>query len=161
MKKVKVNNITKSALMAALIFIATYIHIPMPTLTGGYVHIGDALIFIAATLMPAGYACCAAAIGAGLSDVLSGFLFYAPATILIKCLTVLCFVWKKDNPFCWRNLISIISALVINVVGYYLAEMIIYGSEALPMLSVPGNITQTVVSLVVFLIVRNIKSRKI
>ncbi len=161
MKKVKVNNITKSALMAALIFIATYIHIPMPTLTGGYVHIGDALIFIATTLMPAGYACCAAAIGAGLSDVLSGFLFYAPATILIKCLTVLCFVWKKDKPFCWRNLISIVCALVINVVGYYLAEMIIYGSEALPMLSVPGNITQTVVSLVVFLIVRNIRSRKI
>ena len=58
--------------MAALITIMTaYIcHIPVGT-NGGYIHFGDALIYLSATLLPKPYAICAAAIGGGVADLLT------------------------------------------------------------------------------------------
>ena len=60
-----------TALFAAAITVMTayMLHIPIPT--GGYIHLGDALIYLAACLLPAPYAAAAAAIGAGMADLLT------------------------------------------------------------------------------------------
>ena len=59
-----------AALMAAFITLVTayVLHVPFP---GGYVHIGDTLIYLAACLLPLPYAVAAGAIGAGLADLLT------------------------------------------------------------------------------------------
>lgn len=51
-----------AALFAAVITLTTayLLHIPVPT---GYVHLGDAFVYLAASLLPAPYAVAAAAIG--------------------------------------------------------------------------------------------------
>mgnify|MGYP000050969488 CR=1 FL=1 len=40
------------------------------------------------------------------------------------------------------NVISIILALIIKVVGYYFAEVILYGNWIAPLGSIPGNVVQ-------------------
>lgn len=54
-----------AALFAGAIAVTTayLLHIPIPT--GGYIHLGDALIYLAACLLPAPYAVGAAMVGAG------------------------------------------------------------------------------------------------
>ena len=55
-----------AALFAGAIAVTTayLLHIPIPT--GGYIHLGDALIYLAACLLPAPYAVGAAMVGARL-----------------------------------------------------------------------------------------------
>ena len=47
----------------------------------------------------------------------------------------------------------IVAACVIKVVGYYIAEGIIYGNWIAPFTSIPGNLVQIGVAAVVVLIV--------
>ena len=58
-----------TGLLAAMVAIMTaYIcHIPYGA-NGGYIHFGDALIYVAAVLLPRPYALVAAAVGGGLAD---------------------------------------------------------------------------------------------
>ena len=67
----KVSRLTSTALFAALICVTTaYIfHIPFGV-NGGYVHIGDSLIYLAAAFLPTPYAMFAGAIGGGLASIL-------------------------------------------------------------------------------------------
>ena len=79
-----------AALFAGAIAVTTayLLHIPIPT--GGYIHLGDALIYLAACLLPAPYAVGAAMVGAGLADLLTAPLWVVP-TLLIKALVALLF----------------------------------------------------------------------
>ena len=64
--------LTSAAMFAAMITLTTayLFHIPIGA-NGGYIHFGDAFIYLAASLLPMPYACAAAAIGGGLADFLS------------------------------------------------------------------------------------------
>ena len=85
----KIRLLTLTALFAALIFLLTaYLHIPS---ANGYTHIGDAFVYLAGALLPPGYAAAAGTIGAALADLMTGYAFWAPASILIKALTACLF----------------------------------------------------------------------
>lgn len=116
----KIRYIALSGMLAALTFVLTaYLHIP----TGnGYTHAGDGVIFLAASILPAPYAVAVGAIGGALADGLSGFVMWLPATVVIKSVTALFFTNKKDRIICVRNLLAIIPALILCVVGYSLYE---------------------------------------
>ena len=75
--------LTVTGLFAAIITLMTaYIcHIPYGA-NGGYIHFGDALIYVAAVILPRPYAMAAAAIGGGLADLLTAPM-WAQATIII------------------------------------------------------------------------------
>ena len=45
-----------------------------------------------------------------------------------------------------KNTIAVIAALVIKIVGYYFAEVILYGNWVVPLGSIPGNVLQVVVA---------------
>ena len=129
--------------------IAYIFHVPIPG-TGGYVHFGDALIYLAACLLPTPYAVGAAVVGAGLADLLTAPM-WIPATVLIKALVVLLFTSRKEKFLCRRNGVAVIAAGVINVVGYYLAEALLFGGWAAFFASVTGNLIQSVGSAAIFL----------
>ena len=87
--------IALTGLFMAVIYVLTaYLHIPT---TKGYVHIGDGIIFLAASILPAPYAVAAASIGGALSDALSGYWIWVPATLMIKGLTALFFTSKREK----------------------------------------------------------------
>ena len=75
----KLHLLIMSALFAAAIAVMTayLLHIPIPT--GGYIHVGDALIYLAACLLPAPYAVGAAMVGAGLADLLTACKIFTQA----------------------------------------------------------------------------------
>ena len=51
-----------------------------------------------------------------------------------------------------NNVISILIALVIKVVGYYFAEVILFGNWVAPLGSVPGNVLQVGVAGIIVLV---------
>lgn len=73
-----------TALMASMVFVATYlIRIPNPA-TGGYSHLGDCMIFLAVVMLGRRYGAAAGALGGALSDLLAGAAIYIVPTLIIK-----------------------------------------------------------------------------
>ena len=148
----KTRNIIITAVFSAMIFVMTAVlHIPVAS---GYVHLGDALLYVSAMLLDMPWALIAGALGEGLADVASGFAAYAPATVIIKVLIAICFaVVKKKN----SKLLSAFSAVmtvpagVITVGGYFVADLII--SREYAVVDIPGNLIQAVASAVIFIII--------
>ena len=60
--------------------------------------------------------------------------------------------FKKHDQYGWK-VAAIFAAFVIKIVGYYIAEIILYGNFIAPISSVPGNVVQIAVAAVVVLIV--------
>ncbi len=149
----KQRNLVMSAMFAAIIAltIVYLFHIPLGT-GGGYLHFGDAFIYLAASFLPAPYACAAAALGGGLADVMSGAAIWAIPTMIIKPLTALCFTNRQEHLLNRRNIVAIFGAGCISVAGYYVAESIIVGSWAAALATVWGNTIQAVGSGILFLV---------
>lgn len=117
-------NVVLAGLMAAMICLATtFLHIDVGT--SGYIHLGDAIIYLAAVLLPAPYAVAAASVGGVLADVFSGAAMWALPTAIIKAVMVLAFTAKKDRILCPRNLLAPLWAGLVCVGGYYVAETVI------------------------------------
>jgi uncharacterized membrane protein len=77
--------ITQTALMAAIVFVVTYlIRIPLPFASGGYLNIGDTPIYLAAYLLGGPAGAIAGGLGSALSDITAGYVFYAVPTAVIK-----------------------------------------------------------------------------
>ena len=144
--------VSTAAVMAALTTLMTaYIfHIPVGV-NGGYIHLGDAMIYLAAAILPLPYACAVGAIGGGLADLLTAPV-WAPATIIIKMLICLPFSCKGKKLVTGRNVIACVLAFFISGIGYYVAEGIMFGFTAAFFTSLAGSLVQSGGSAVVFLI---------
>lgn len=150
MKNKKLFNLSLAAVFAALIFLATMIHINIGV-NGGYIHIGDTMVYLCAAFLPTPYAVSAAAIGGALADTASGAPLWVLPTILIKAFSALCFTSKKPTILCTRNYIALVIGTALCVFGYYIAEVIIYGCGFLiPLASIPLNLIQSVASAFLF-----------
>lgn len=145
----KLLNAVAAALFAAIITVVTaYImHIPAGN---GYIHIGDAFIFLCASIMPTPYAVIAAAIGAGLADALTAPAWIIP-TVIIKSAVSLLFTAKSEKIINMRNVIVLFPALIITCGGYYLADKIIFGTWGAFIAVVP-NIIQACTSAAVYIV---------
>ena len=150
----KTRLIVLSALLAALVFLTTayILHIPVGG-NGGYVHVGDAFIYLAAAILPTPYAMAAAAIGAGLADVATGAAIWAIPTMVIKPILVLFFTNKTEKIVNTRNIVATVLAGIVGTVLYMIAEGIMIGSmQAAFVMSLVG-LVQPIGSAVVFIIV--------
>ena len=147
----KLRLLALTAMFAALTYTLTaFLHVPT---IKGYVHVGDAVIFLAAAVLPTPYAAAAGAIGAGLSDALSGYFIWVPATVLIKALTTLAFTNKGEHIVSARNLLAMIPALLLCVGGYGLySGTVIYHSLAAGFADAAANAVQTSASGIVFVL---------
>ena len=73
-----------TALMIAIIFISANL-IRIPTV-GGFVHLGDCMVLLAAALLGKKRGALASGIGMALVDLYSGYIIWAPFTFIIKAL---------------------------------------------------------------------------
>ncbi len=149
MKNNKIRLMCLSGIFTAIVFIFTaYLHIPSHT---GYTHVGDGFIYLAACMLPLPYAATVGALGALLADCLTGFAIWAPGSVIIKTLAVFCFSRKGKKIISLRNILGLIPAWIFCIGGYYLYEAIITGNFAVPLSGIPGYITQSVLSSVLFI----------
>lgn len=153
MKSKQLRTLVRASVFAALIFCATFfIKIPIPG-SGGYVHPGDTLIYMAALFLPWPYAAAAAAIGAGLSDLAAGYAIYAPWTVVLKALMACAVAFTAGKKNTLRLLLAGVLAGLINIVGYYIAEWVITGNFFTPIASLPFNLIQSCFAVAAFIII--------
>ena len=149
MTQKRLHRLCLAGLFTAIVFVFTAcLHIPSNT---GYTHVGDAFIFLAASLMPTPYAVFVGAAGAALADCLTGYALWAPASLVIKAVTALFFTAKKPRILTTRNLLALIPSGVLCFGGYYGYEVLITGNTISPLAGLPGYFTQIVLSSALFL----------
>lgn len=148
------NNKTKlivlNGLMIALVCIATMvIQIPIP-MTEGYVNVGDSIIFITSILFGPIPGMVAGGLGSALADILTGYSHWALFTLLIKGFEgyIVGIVVKKNTSLI-KNVFATLSGLIIMVSGYLIAGTFLQGSFIVSLGSVPSNIMQGIVSMII------------
>ena len=157
----KIYKVVMAGLMMCLILVATSLFkVPVP-LTQGYVHLGDAMIFLSVLILGKRDGAIAAGVGSALGDILGGFAMWAPWTFAIKFLMALLMgifveaMEKKGlahtdkhgiNAF---EIIGMVFGGAVMVGGYFLAERVIYGNWAVAAIGIPWNIGQFTVGMVV------------
>ena len=150
MKDQKIRLMCIAGIFTAIVFVFTaYLHIPSHT---GYTHVGDGFIYLAACMLPLPYAMFVGAGGALLADCLTGYAIWAPGSIIIKTVTVLFFSRKSVRIVSIRNLLALIPAWAVCIGGYYLYEALITGNFVAPLSGIPGYITQSVLSSILFVV---------
>ena len=152
MGKVTTKEIVITGLAVALVFTATMIHIRLPIGQGGLIHLGNIPLFLVAIIFGRKMGAIAGAFGMGLFDLMGGWTPWAPATFIIVGLmgyAVGVISEKKDNVAGYA--MAILVACAMKIVGYYIAEALIYGNWVQPVLSIPGNLIQIGVAAVIVL----------
>ena len=151
MKNERIKLMCLAGVFTAVVFVFTaYLHIPSHT---GYTHVGDGFIYLAACLLPLPYAMFVGAGGALLADCLTGFAIWAPGSVIIKTVAVLFFSRKGVKIITWRNMLALIPAWALCIGGYYLYETLITGNFVSPLAGIPGYITQSLLSSILFVAV--------
>ena len=144
------------ALCAALIFVATYA-VKIPTPMRGYIHIGDAMLLLTVFILGAWYGWPAAAIGAGLADLIGGYFEYIPATALDKALTaivagVIFWAIKGRSQKIWRTLLACVTAGVVGelvmAAGYFAYDFWVFEYGWAAAADIPLNLVQGGVAVV-------------
>ncbi len=118
-----------AALIAALTCVSTMI-IKIPTPTNGYIHPGDGFVLLSGLLLGPLWGSLAAGLGSALSDLIGGYLIYAPATLIIKGLTAFVgyYTFKGFKRFfkekeLLNTIISGTAGETIMVLGYFIFEI--------------------------------------
>lgn len=140
MRDRQIQRLALGGLMAALVLLLTAaLKLPVPA-TGGYIHLGDGMIFLAAWLLGP-YAALCAAIGSALADLMGGYIIYMLPSFLIKgAMGYLAGkTLRSANGF--KRLLILIVAELIMVSGYFLFEGFMMGWAA-AVASVPMNLIQ-------------------
>lgn len=162
----KLNTLVLTAMMMCLILVSTYFF-KIPTIaTKGYVHLGDAAIFLAVMLLGKKNGAIAAGIGSCLSDLIGGYAYYAPWTLGTKFLMALVaglfldYAAKKSagrekqrHVLSAFEIFGMIVGGFVMVAGYALAAKVMYGTWAVALASVPENIGQFSVGIVISVVI--------
>lgn len=145
-----------TAMLIALVFVATiFLNIRLPiAANGGLVHLGTAMLFIASILFGPKKGAIAGAVGMGLFDLISGWTLWAPFTLVARGLqgyVVGKIAWSngRNGRSIAFNVLATIISVPVMIAGYYICEGILFSNWIVPMASIPGNIVQNVVGIIV------------
>lgn len=110
-----------TGLFAALGCVGTMV-LQIPSPTGGYMNLGDAVVILGAWLLGPVYGAVAGGVGPALADLLSGYAVYVPATLVIKALMALTAAWLYRALGKRGLLLSALAAEVPMILGYWLFD---------------------------------------
>lgn len=156
MKDDRIKRMALTALLAALSCVATIV-IQIPSPMNGYVNLGDCFVLLSAWMLGPWYGAAAGGIGSMFADIITGYAYYAPGTLIIKGLVALTagFLFnliKKKNSYVAMLVSGIVSECIM-VLGYFLYAGLILGKglfgNAGAALSVPGNCIQALVGIAI------------
>lgn len=146
--KITTKTIAIGGIFAAMIALGTLV-IRIPTPTGGYIHIGDSLVYLSGLLLGPVLGAVVSGLGSAIAD-LFGYVEYAPATLVIKAvdafLTAVIFITiQKQLKGTVGSIIAYCLAVIVGgltmVGGYFFYEMMLKG-YAYALSSVSFNVVQ-------------------
>ncbi|NFO29251.1 ECF transporter S component [Clostridium botulinum] len=128
-KTLNVKELVLMGLMIALVYLAGSI-IKIPSI-GGFVHIGDCMVFLSVILLGKKKGAISSALGMFLVDVLGGYYLWAPFTLIIKGTMAYIAGYileriKSNNSFI-NNIIAFAVSGVFMIIGYFIAGTIMAG----------------------------------
>lgn len=159
--KISTADIVISAMFIALTFVATaFINVRLPIMAnGGLIHLGNVPLFVCASIYGKRKGAIAGAFGMAMFDVTSGWTLWAPFTFIIVGMIGYAFGLINEKKITIATItLAVVVAEVIKVVGYYIAEGVIYGNWVAPVASIPGNVIQIAVAgIIAFPIIITLK----
>ena len=159
----KVRKLVISAMMAALTYIATMV-VQVPSPMNGYVNLGDCFVLLSGWLLGPWYGGAAAGIGSMLTDLLSGYGYYAPGTFLIKGLDALvaALLFRALHRTSAAALLSGLVGEMIMVAGYFGYAALLLGKGIGAAASIPGNLVQGAMGLIIgFVLLKVVQKTRI
>lgn len=152
-------NLAYTGVLSALCFVATA-YISIPSVSGGHTNLSDAVIFLSAYILGPIGGFFVGGIGTFIAD-----LVYYPATMFYSF-----FIHGVEGLICgfimyaFRNtqskaLSAVFSALAMLVSGifmfamFFLAKWLFYGTWETALISLPRNVLQAVISLVIAMVI--------
>lgn len=124
MKNISTKKLTIIAMFIALTTVATMaIQIPIPA-TKGYVNVGDTIVIACALLMDRTAGGIVGGIGSALADLISGYGYYAPITLVVKGLEGYIAGLLKEKTSLSFIICGLVGGIVM-AIGYLLAEGLI------------------------------------
>lgn len=147
--------LTITAVCIALVYVFTvFVNIRLPiSVNGGLIHLGNVPLFICAILFGKKTGAIAGGVGMALFDITSSYTAWAPFTFIIVGLMgyLVGLITEKSDKLD-RIIIAMIVALLVKIVGYYFAEVIMYGNWVAPFTSIPGNLIQVGVAAIITIV---------
>ena len=110
-----------TGLFAALGCVGTMV-LQVPSPTGGYMNLGDAVVILGAWLLGPVYGAVAGGVGPAMADLLSGYAVYVPATLVIKAVMAMTAALMYRALGKKGLLLSALAAEVPMVLGYWLFD---------------------------------------
>lgn len=149
--------IAYAGVFTAVITILTMGSIPIPG--GGYIHVGDSIIFLCCFIMPLPFAAIASGAGSFFADLLLPYgAAYAPWTLIIKALMaviVRLFIFRNDKTL--NCVIAFTIASLFMQAGYLLVNVLYFGESA-GVVIVLINLIQTIASVpIAVLLIKAVK----
>ncbi len=157
----KIRLLAMTAVCAALIAVVTSF-IRIPAAHNGYTHAGDSMIYLASCILPPQWSVAAASIGGFMADILAGAPNWAIPTAIIKACNTLPFIacryflkkYNKDDRILHpANIAMLIPTSCVTVIGYFLAEGLMYGFEVSLISAFIGGWIQPLAGALVYLAV--------
>ena len=152
----KTLDLIMTAMLVALVFLSTFfLNIKLPiSVNGGLVHLGTGMLFIASILFGPKKGALAGAIGMGLFDLVGGWLLWAPITIVARGLQgfiVGKIAWSKGRKgsSIALNVTATIVSIPFMIAVYYFGEVILYGNWIVPLTSIPGDLLQNALGMII------------
>lgn len=154
--KFSTNEIVRTGLFIALVYIATLVNfrLPFSIAGGGLVHLGTSAALISIYVLGKRNGTIAGTIGMTLFDITTGYGAWAPFTFIARLLFGISFyhlAFDKDGKLkgIVSQIIAVVCAGIILVCVYFVANTLISGSFEQAIASIPGDITQVVVAMII------------
>ena len=162
----KTQKLVLCALFTALTTIATMV-IQMPLSVSGYINMGDVFVLFGAFMLGPLFGAVSAGVGSMLADILTGYVVFAPATLIIKAIMALVyfflFKWieKLIKVRVAACIIAGIVAELIMVFGYFIFSALFMSEGLAAAASIPGNLIQGGVGVAVSTVLVILMPKKI
>lgn len=159
MEKFTVKELTKTAAMAAIVFVLTYtFKIPF---ADGYTHLGDCAILIGVMVLGRKKGAISGSIGAAMADLIGGYPHWIIPTLIIKFLmaSVMGLIIEKIMPKAKFNyVLGALAGGVLQIIGYTSVKIVYYGFNQ-AMVMTPTLLIQTCAGIVITFIFVSILKR--
>lgn len=143
-----IKRLTAAAMLAALTAAATMI-IQVPSPMGGYVNLGDCFVLLSGWLLGPIWGGAAAGLGSMLTDIILGYAFWAPGSLVIKGLdaAAAAMIFKGLRRGRAARLVSGVCGEALMVLGYFCYSGLILGNGFAAAASISGDIVQGIMGI--------------
>ncbi|MCL2851968.1 MAG: ECF transporter S component [Defluviitaleaceae bacterium] len=159
-----VKNLVLTALLVAVVYMATaFINVPLAP-DGGLVHLGSVALFAISSVFGKWKGAVAGSLGMAMFNLTSIWVVWAPFTFVIRfvmgyIIGTITHMGGHEGKSLKLNLLAVLAAGLWFIPASYVAGAIILSNWAIPVTHIPGNVTQIVLMLVLGVPLANLLNR--